>query len=79
MAGMVPAGFEIIEFTCNTAELVFDSPVDVFRHLQLTGVNGLGSYSGSALRKAIDNYPMRLDGRYYLTYKPFILIARKKR
>lgn len=76
---MIPAGFEIIEFTCNTAELVFDSPVDVFRHLQLTGVNGLGSYSGSALRKAMANYPMRLDGRYYLTYKPFILIARKKR
>lgn len=76
---MVPKGFEIVEFTCNTAELVFDSPLDVFRHLQLTGVNGLASYSGAALRRAIDNYPMRLDGRYYLTYKPFILIARKKR
>lgn len=76
---MLSDELELIEFGTYTAELIFDSAVDVFRHLKLTGVNALGHMSAGELRQAINSYPMRLDGCYYLTYKPFILIARKRR
>lgn len=74
---MIPDQFQIVEFTAHTAELIFENPMDVFRHLRLTGVNGLGEMNAGQLRRAIAAYPMRLDGRYYLTYKPFTLVARK--
>lgn len=74
---MLPESLEVVEFTTLTAELVFDDPEEVFRHLHNTGVNALGNFGAGAMRRALRDYPMRLDGRFYLTYKPFILIARK--
>lgn len=74
---MIPESLQVVEFTAHTAELIFEHPMDVFRHLRLTGVNGLGEMNPGQLRRAIADYPMRLDGRYYLTYRPFIFIAKK--
>lgn len=58
-------------------ELKFPLAIDVFRHLSLTGVNGLGGNDASSkLRHALACYPPRLDGKYYLTYRPAILILK---
>lgn len=72
--------FDILYSLDYERDLDFDSPIEVLRHLKATGVNSL-SRSSSGLVSAsevIRRYPMRLDGRYHLTYKPFILILRKK-
>ncbi len=60
-----------------TRDLDFDSPLEVLRHLKLTGVNSLGGESINPL-KLVRRYPMMLDGRYHLTYCPMILILTKE-
>lgn len=71
--------FNIINVVEYERDLDFESPVEALRHLKLTGVNSLGRISSGNVnvRKIIQNYPMMLDGRYHLTYKPLILILQK--
>lgn len=59
---------------------IFDTPLDVFRHLKFTGVNAVGSSDNSPaiLRKALKEYPKNRDHRYELTYHPLYLILQKK-
>ncbi|MDE6300108.1 MAG: DUF452 family protein [Muribaculaceae bacterium] len=72
--------FEILHSQAYIRDLDFDSPLDVLRHMKVTGVNSLSRSSGGSVSasEVIRRYPMRLDGRYHLTYHPFILILRKK-
>ena len=72
--------FDIIAFEAYERDLDFESPADVLRHLKLTGVNSLSRSSRGtvSVRTIIDRYPMRLDGRYHLTYRPIIMILRKR-
>lgn len=60
-----------------TRDLDFDSPLDVLRHLRLTGVNSLGGEAINPM-KLVRRYPMMLDGRYHLTYSPMIIILTKE-
>lgn len=69
--------FDIAYMQAYERDLDFDSPADVLRHLKLTGVNSLGIYGPAATRSLLRRYPMMLDGRYHLTYRPMILILRK--
>ena len=72
--------FEVVAAESYTRDLDFDTPLDALRHLKLTGVNSLGRSSAGIVdaREIMRRYPMRLDGRYHLTYKPFIFILHKK-
>jgi malonyl-CoA O-methyltransferase len=60
-------------------DLDFDSPLDALRHLKYTGVNALSrSHRGAvSVNKVLENYSMRLDGKWHLTYKPLIMIYQK--
>lgn len=75
---MLPRGFEIISWTPADYDMAFDNPVDVLRHLRLSGVNGLDRssrpVSGPAL---IRRYPLMLDGRCHLTYRTIRMILKK--
>ena len=75
---MIPAGFEIVSLTTADYDMAFDTPVDVLRHLRLSGVNGLdrrtNTVSGPAL---IRRYPVMLDGRCHLTYRTIRMILKK--
>lgn len=64
---------ELLEESKKT--LTFDSPIDVFRHLKLTGVNSLSAKKN--LRTIIENYPVNPDGSAPLTYRPIFIIIRK--
>ena len=77
---LVEKYFEIIDSEHYTRDLDFETASDALRHLRLTGVNSLGRSSKGAVnvRDLLDRFPMRLDGRYHLTYKPLIMILRKK-
>lgn len=76
----VPRDFEIIDTAAWSETLDFDSAIDVFRHLKATGVNALGrtSRGESNLHDILGRYRPALDGRFHITYKPFIMILRLK-
>ncbi len=71
-----PASLETIAVETYDYPVRFDSPIDVFRHLSRTGVNSLGSDVN--LRTAMRNYPASNDGSATVTYRPLILVFRKK-
>ncbi len=71
---MAATWFDVAVARAWVRDLDFETPIDALRHLQLTGVNSLG---GSA-REVVRRFPMRLDARYHLTYRPMILILYKK-
>lgn len=77
---IVPRDFEIVDSAAWSVTLDFDSAIDVFRHLKATGVNALGrtSRGESNLHDILSRYRPALDGRYHITYKPFILILKLK-
>lgn len=68
--------FEVTDTEAYTRDIDFATPMDVLRHLRDTGVNSLGSNAG--VRTLMERYPMRLDCRYHLTYKPFIMLLTKR-
>lgn len=76
----LPRGFELVDAAAWNVNMDFDSAIDVFRHLKATGVNALGrnSQGESDLRRILRRYPAALDGRYHITYRPFIFILRKR-
>ena len=79
--GIVPDCFETVLARSYTHALEFDSAHAVFRHLRGTGVNSLGDTSDSSaarMRRALASYPQDLDGVYRATYRPFILLLKKK-
>ncbi len=76
---LLPDELDLLDFTPLTFDMDFDSPIEALRHLKYTGVNILSrSHAGAVnARKVLDKYPMRLDGRWHLTYRPLIMIFQK--
>ena len=77
---MAEGMFDVLYSLSYERDLDFESPLEVLRHMKVTGVNSLSRSGRGAVSasEVIRRYPMRLDGRYHLTYKPFIMILRKK-
>lgn len=71
--------FTVVDRLAYERDLDFETPLEVLRHLKLTGVNSLGRSSRGNVdaREVMRRYPMMLDGRYHLTYRPLILILKK--
>lgn len=70
----IPEGAELLECHDGVITKVFDNPQVVIRHLQATGVNA--RTSRFPLRRVLQNYPRRPDGRVSLTYNPVYLLFR---
>lgn len=80
---MISDGFDILSFETADYDMEFDEPVDVLRHLKLTGVNALDRTNGpsrspNAGVTFCSRYPRRLDGRCHLVYRTLRIILRKK-
>ena len=75
---MIPAGFEKLSVETQDYDMSFESPIEVLRHLKLTGVNGLdrgaSKTNGFSL---INSYPRMLDGNCHLTYRTIRIILKK--
>ena len=76
---MIPSGFETVSWETADYDLSFDQPVDVLRHLKLSGVNGLDRsgrpVSGTTI---IRRYPRMLDGLCHITYRTIRMILKKE-
>jgi len=72
--------FNIVDATEYERDIDFETPIELMRHLKLTGVNSLGRNSNGQVSaySLKSKLTMMLDGRYHLTYKPLILILQKK-
>lgn len=77
---LVSRYFEIVKIEDSTIQISFPSPLDVVRHLKLTGVNSLGNNSGERKSpiRLLSEYPKESDGTCRLTYKPLIMMLKKK-
>lgn len=76
---MISEFFGEVKVSEEKIELEFSTPLEVFRHLQLTGVTTSGSRRAtvSELRRFADNYPMNVRGRYPLTFRPIYILAKR--
>ncbi|MDE5595385.1 MAG: methyltransferase domain-containing protein, partial [Muribaculaceae bacterium] len=76
---MIPSGFDILSWATADYDLAFPEPVDVLRHLRLSGVNGLDRSSRTTAGPSIiHRYPCRLDGQCHLTYRTIRMILKKQ-
>ncbi len=76
--------FENVESLDFEHRLEFDSPLQVLRHLQLTGVTGVrhSRWSKEMLNNFVRDYRQRFstdEGKVYLTYRAVIYLASSKR
>lgn len=76
---MLPEWLELVEVIEERCTVVYDTPLDVLRHVSHTGVNGLDPERNGAgvASRLLRNYPVDADGRAPLTYHPIYLILRK--
>lgn len=77
---MIPEGLELTAACEEHLTDIYDSPLDVLRHLSRTGVNGLKPSSdgdAAAGLELLRAYPVDAQGRAPLTYHPIYLILRK--
>lgn len=75
---MIPTGFETLSLETRDYDMCFDSPVEVLRHLKMTGVNALDRSASHANGIALlRRYPRMLDGKYHLTYRTIRMILKK--
>lgn len=77
----IPRQYDIEEIKSWSRVVEFDTPIEAFRHLKLTGVNSLGRTSGQEvpLRNIIGRYTPAPSGKWQLTYCPVIMILKKVR
>lgn len=65
----------------ETIKLYFDTPLDVLKHIKLTGVNAIQEhkFTKSTLKEFEENYKNLYseNGKVYLTYNPIYLIIKK--
>lgn len=75
----IKRNFDIVLIREESETMTFDTPLDVLRHIQSTGVNSINSTKtpSGTLRRLLKNYP-NIDGRFPLTYNPIYIIATKK-
>jgi len=82
LAGIVQGDFELVCAEEWREEVPFSSPMEVLRHMKLTGVNGVStcSLNRRTLRTWDGKYRKMFekDNQVHLTYHPVIIIARKK-
>ncbi|MFI3263508.1 MAG: malonyl-ACP O-methyltransferase BioC [Rikenellaceae bacterium] len=76
-------GFEIVHREQQIKVLEFNSPLDVLKHIKMTGVNSVENYvwTRSKLNEFCKNYNelySNESGHVTLTYNPTIIIAKKK-
>ena len=68
-------------FKEETIKLYFDTPLDVLKHIKLTGVNAVQEhkFTKSTLKEFEENYKNLYseNGKVYLTYNPIYLIIKK--
>lgn len=78
-AMLAPAGMTVESMRTYRYELEFDTAIEAFKHLRLTGVDSLGR-GGRAVNPvaAVRKFLPDLDGKYRLTYRPLIIIMRKE-
>ena len=76
----LPSEFDILACEVHDYNLSFDDPMSVLRHLKFTGVNALSRSASPrpGVSRILSDYPMMLDGRYYLTYKTITMILQLK-
>ncbi|BDD04069.1 malonyl-ACP O-methyltransferase BioC [Aureibacter tunicatorum] len=73
--------FDILHFEEETKCIYFQSPIDILRHLKLTGVNGISktTWNKSSLQNFQRKYSQyQSDKGYTLTYNPLYIIGKKK-
>ncbi len=77
--GMAEEFFGETEVWGEEIRILFDNPREALLHLRATGVSSTHqSEPGSfTMRQVCGLVPKDADGKYYLTYRPFYLIARK--
>ncbi len=75
----IKRNFDIVLINEESEIMLFDSPLQVLKHIQSTGVNSIGSKSASSgtLRRLIRNY-QPVNGKFQLTYNPIYIIATNK-
>ena len=74
-------GYEIVHSNDYTKSLLFDTPLDVLRHIKATGVNSIKRerLTKSSLLEFENSYKSLFsiaDGRVTLTYHPIIIIGK---
>lgn len=76
----LPPEFDILACEVHDYNLSFDDPLSVLRHLKFTGVNALSRSASPrpGVNRILADYPMMLDGRYYLTYKTITMVLQLK-
>ena len=75
----IPHNLEVIHLSEEINIVNFQSPIEVLRHISLTGVNGIennGDNTAKACRM-LRGYPTAPDGTAPLTYHPIYMILRK--
>ncbi len=76
------AGFDVTQSWEQCHKLLFSSPIEVLRHIKLTGVNGAstGVWSRGRLEKFFKNYTdmFGIDLGVTLTYHPIVIIGKKR-
>jgi malonyl-CoA O-methyltransferase len=75
--------FEIERIVGEEIPLWFKSPIEVLRHLKLTGVTatGDGTWTRGKQENFVNNYKIRYtnsNGECHLTYTPVFVVAKKK-
>ena len=75
------AGYEVLHISEDRVDMVFDSPLDVLRHIKITGVNGgFAEFWTPAMAKQFSaQYEKHFnDGdSVTLTYHPVLVVAKK--
>lgn len=79
---LVANDFEIVEFITEEQKLTFDTPVDVLKHIKLTGTNAIAptKWTKSKLEEFIRSYVDKfcMYNKVKLTYEPYFIILRKR-
>ncbi len=74
-------GFEVVKCHSESIELLFNSPIDVLRHLKLTGVNSLANSEWRGFKREEFEQKYRelfsVDKSVKLTYRPLYIKAIK--
>ena len=76
----IPPHAETLLLEEETDDVSFPSPLEVLRHVSLTGVNALSSGNDTGARDArelLRSYPLAPDGSATLTFNPVYLIIKK--
>lgn len=74
---MVPSSLAVESLSEERHTTVFDTPLDVLRHMSRTGVNGLTPSATASACRLMKKYPLDSEGKAPLTYNPIYIILRK--